>query len=602
MTGGRRQEGHSLIPERASSCCRAWRTLRLPLAAGLVCQEVTGHRSTLSKRLRISTAGVGGLFVVLFCLHASAYAADYAPGGKSSPAEANALFAGETVLKLSIEVDAQGLEILRANSSNRYTSPNRPDALATVREGTNIYRRVAIHLKGSAGSFRDVEQKPAFTLHFDEHIPTQRFHGLEKISLNNSVQDSTYMCEFLGRQIFNATSVPVPRAGHATVTFNGEPLGLYVLVEGWNKQFLKRHFPDLKGNFYEGAFRDDITATLEAKSGAEPQNRSDLDTLVRAAREPDLERRFAALDRVLDVDRFITFVAMEVLLNHWDGYSLHVNNYRIFHDRRSGKLIFMPHGLDQLFGIRRREFDPQLLPAMSGLVASALLETRAGRRLYLDRMAQLHTNTFNVPALTATVDKLEKLLAPALRSDGDSLAEFNARVPLLRQRIEDRQAEIREQLAEIGTPIFDAQGESSLAGLKFKSAMREMFRGRRARFGQQFGEANAGPMIGSWRALVLLEAGHYRYQARVRTQIEQRPVSGEAVSLRSSEGRELRRQPPKSGWVVVEHDFTLKESGYVNLIYEFGAMDGLAALDKDSLKLIRLDAKRPSTRIKPLAP
>jgi hypothetical protein len=298
----------------------------------------------------------------------------------------------------------------------------------------------------------------------------------------------------------------------------------------------------------------------------------------------------------------VTFVALEVLLNHWDGYSLHVNNYRIFHDRRSGKLIFMPHGLDQLFGIRRREFDPQLLPTMSGLVASALLETRAGRRLYLDRMAQLHTNAFNVPALTATVDKLEKLLAPALRSDGGSLAEFNARVPVLRQRIEDRRVEIREQLSEMRTPIFDAQGEASLASLKFKSAMRETFRGRRGRFSQQFGEANAGPMIGSWRALVFLDGGHYRFQARVRTQIEQRPVSGEAVSLRSSEGRELRRQPPTSGWVVVEHDFTLKESDYVNLIYEFGAMDGVAALDKDSLKLVRLDAKRGPTRIKTLAP
>ncbi|HWN97516.1 MAG TPA: CotH kinase family protein [Methylomirabilota bacterium] len=553
-------------------------------------------------RLHLSTAIIGRLLVVLLCFQSGLRAAVYAPGGKSSSAETDALFLGETVLELSIEVDAQGLETLRANSSNRYNSPNRPDALATVREGTNIYQRVAIHLKGSAGSFRDVEQKPAFTLNFDEHIPKQRFHGLEKISLNNSVQDSTYMCEFLGRQIFNATSVPVPRAGHATVTFNGEPLGLYVLVEGWNKQFLKRHFPDLKGNLYEGAFRNDITAHLEAKSGADPESRSDLDAVVSAARVPDLEQRFAAMERVLDVDRFATFVALEVLLNHWDGYSLHVNNYRIFHDRRSGKLIFMPHGMDQLFGLRRREFDPQILPTMSGLVASALLETRAGRRLYLDRMAQLHTNAFNVPALTAAVDKLEKMLVPALQSDRGSLAEFNARVPVLRQRIEDRQTEIREQLAEMRTPKFDSRGEASLAGLKFKSTMRETFRRRRDRFGQQFGEANAGRMVGSWRAVVFLEGGRYRFQARVRTQIEQRAVSTEAINLRSSEGVESRRGTPANGWVVVEHDFALKDSDYVNLIYEFGAMDGVAALDKESLKLIRLDVTRGPTRTKRPAP
>ena len=181
-----------------------------------------GHYSNLRTKPHISVTAVGRLLVVLLCLQGGLRAAVYAPGGKSPAAETDALFSGQTVLELSIEVDAQGLETLRANSSNRYNSPNRPAALATVREGTNIYKRVAIHLKGSAGSFRDVEQKPAFTLHFNENIPEQRFHGLEKISLNNSVQDSTYMCEFLGRQIFNATSVPVPRAGHATVTFNGE--------------------------------------------------------------------------------------------------------------------------------------------------------------------------------------------------------------------------------------------------------------------------------------------------------------------------------------------------------------------------------------------
>ena len=288
-----------------------------------------------------------------------------------------------------------------------------------------------------------------------------------------------------------------------------------MLLEGWNKQFLKRHFPDLKGNLYEGAFRDDITAHLEAKAGAEPESRSDLDALLQATREQDLELRFAKMDRLLDVDRFAIFMALEVLLNHWDGYCLHVNNYRIFNDHRSGKLIFMPHGMDQLFGIRRREFDPQIMPAMSGLVASALLETRAGRRLYLDRMTQLHTNVFDAPALIAAVDKLEKLLAPALQSNRGPLAEFNARVPVLRQRLEDRQVEIREQLAEMQTPKFDAKGEASLTGLNFKSAMREAFGGRRGQFNRQFGGINAGRMMGSFRAMLLLESGRYRFQARL---------------------------------------------------------------------------------------
>jgi spore coat protein H len=513
------------------------------------------------------------------------------PHTEAVPAAA-ALFAGEWVPRLEIKIDENGLNALRANTPNRHNTPDRPDARATVREGTNIYRQVAIHLKGSAGSFRELDNKPAFTLHFNEHIPSQRFHGLEKISLNNSVQDSTYMCEVLGRRIFNATSVPVPRAGHASVIFNGEPLGLYVLVEGWNKQFLKQHFADTKGNFYEGAFRDDITAWLEAKSGAEPKNRSDLDALIAASQEPDLERRFAAMQRVLDVDRFATFLALEVMLNHWDGYSLHLNNYRIFHDNRSGKLIFMPHGMDQLFGIRRREFDPQVLPAMSGLAARAFMETHAGRRLYLDRMAQLQTDVFDVPALIATMDQLTDVLRPMLQTDPGALAEFNARVPVLRQRLADRHAEIREQLADMRTPQFDARGEASLAALDFKSGFREGFNQRRRRFGQEFGGPNNDRTFGSWRAVVLLEAGQYRFQARVRARIDGSAISTNAVSLRSSEGRILRRQPAGNDWAVIEHEFALKDRDYVDLVYEWRATDGINALDKSSLKLIRsLDAR-----------
>jgi spore coat protein CotH len=101
---------------------------------------------------------------------------------------------------------------------------------------------VAIHLKGSAGSFRPVEDKPALTLNFDKFAPGQRFHGLKKIHLNNSVQDSSYLSEQISRELFLAAGVPTTRATQAKVQLNGRNLGVCVLVEGWNKQFLKRHF------------------------------------------------------------------------------------------------------------------------------------------------------------------------------------------------------------------------------------------------------------------------------------------------------------------------------------------------------------------------
>jgi spore coat protein CotH len=46
------------------------------------------------------------------------------------------------------------------------------------------------------------------------------------------------------------------------------------------------------------------------------------------------------------VDRFISFIAMEMLTSHWDGYAAAVNNFRIYHDPKTDKLVFITHGLD----------------------------------------------------------------------------------------------------------------------------------------------------------------------------------------------------------------------------------------------------------------
>src|SRR5882724_224725 len=129
-------------------------------------------------RLKLQLApSILRLFVLLLSLEMTASAT----AKKKSQDDAAVLFSGELVPELKLEIDQAGLDILRANSSNRNNAPNRPNALATVREGTNVFRGVAVHLKGSAGSFRGLDSKPAFTLHFGHTDATQRFHGLEKI-------------------------------------------------------------------------------------------------------------------------------------------------------------------------------------------------------------------------------------------------------------------------------------------------------------------------------------------------------------------------------------------------------------------------------------
>src|SRR5262249_19507883 len=128
------------------------------------------------------------------------------------PAEVTGdLFTNTAVPHLRIEVSPEGMAMLR-----RYhwewarNTESRTNVLATVREGTTTYTNVALHLKGAAGSFRPVDDNPALTLNFDKFAPGQRFHGLTKIHLNNSVQDPSYICEQINREVVLAGGVPPP--------------------------------------------------------------------------------------------------------------------------------------------------------------------------------------------------------------------------------------------------------------------------------------------------------------------------------------------------------------------------------------------------------
>src|SRR4030095_10780611 len=154
------------------------------------------------------------------------------------------------------------------------------------------YTDVAIHLKGAAGSFRPIDADPSLTLNFDKHVKGQTFHGLQRMSLNNSVQDRSFLNEQICREMFAAADVPVPRATHALVKLNGRDLGLYVLTEAFNKQFLAHHFKNPNGNLYDGGFLKDVTDELEKSSGKNPEDRSDLKRLVEAAREANTTARF----------------------------------------------------------------------------------------------------------------------------------------------------------------------------------------------------------------------------------------------------------------------------------------------------------------------
>ncbi len=501
-----------------------------------------------------------------------------ASGGAAEVAGAD-LFSGG-VRQIRIVIAPSEMESLRASSRTYVT--------ATVSEGGKVFEKVGVHLKGSTGSFRTLDTKPALTLNFERFGPGQKFHGLGKIHLNNSVEDPSYLNEWLGGELFRAAGVPAPRVAHALVELNGRKLGLYVLKEGFTEDFLALHFRRTDGNLYDTGGGHEVTDAMERNSGAGPDNHADLQALAAAAQEPDLARRWQRLGQTLDVERFVSFMAMEVMAGHRDGYCLARNNFRIYHDPAADRMIFLPHGMDNLFG----KADATLRPRMAGLVARAVLETPEGRRLQRARTQELFTNLFHVATLTNRVNERVARLRPAL--DRGAARELTAQAALVKERIARRVLDLARQLAEPepAPPAF-TNGVAGVTGWRMVDAPAGgKLDQAKSPDGRTALHIRAGPVTSaSWRATVLLEPGRYRFEGRASS------AGVRALKFGKNSGAGLRvagvavaKPQPLTGdspWTKLAVEFDAGPDG-AELICELRASAGEAWFDAESLQLTRI--------------
>jgi len=354
---------------------------------------------------------------------------------KSAPDE----FPTGSLLRLSIEIPEEGLESLR--------SDHRVYVKGTLKDGDTAYPDVGIRLKGSAGSFQPLEEKPGFTVKVNHFAPLKRFRGQRKFILNNAAQDPTYLSETLGNDLFRAAGIPAPRTAFARVSLNGRDLGLYVLLEAATRDFLAAAFGDPTGNLYEGP--GEVTEELDADTRGGASDRSDLSALAKAAEEGDLPSRLEKLGEVLDVQKFCTFLAVEVLTWHWDGYGMAANNYHLYRIPSSGRFVFFPHGTDQLFG----EPEAFIEPEWNGLVARALLETPEGKERFRERLAELRRTLLETPRIEERLKELLPVLRPAVAELGEEATRGHEEaVQDLVRRIRNRSRSVDDQLAGRAPP------------------------------------------------------------------------------------------------------------------------------------------------------
>lgn len=116
------------------------------------------------------------------------------------------------------------------------------------------YKNVAIRPKGNSslstvsGSQSD---RYSFKIEFDHYDNNTTYYGLDKLCLNNVIQDNTYMKDFLCYRMMSYMGGDAPLTSYVWITVNGEDWGLYIGAEAIEEAYAEREYGADHGQIYK---------------------------------------------------------------------------------------------------------------------------------------------------------------------------------------------------------------------------------------------------------------------------------------------------------------------------------------------------------------
>ncbi|MCI8514193.1 MAG: spore coat protein CotH [Lachnospiraceae bacterium] len=183
------------------------------------------------------------LLLAFLFLHGEAFGLQAA---SSAAGYASKLFDASAVHRIDIRMDDwEGF--LASCTEEAYVS------CAVVIDG-DIYKNAAIRAKGNT-SLSQVEaygnNRYSFKIEFDHYEDGRSYYGLDKLCLNNLIQDNTCIKDYLCYRMMGEFGVAAPLCSFVYITVNGEDFGLYLAVEGIEESFLQRNYGSGYGELYK---------------------------------------------------------------------------------------------------------------------------------------------------------------------------------------------------------------------------------------------------------------------------------------------------------------------------------------------------------------
>lgn len=238
------------------------------------------------------------------------------------------------------------------------------------------YKNVGIRAKGNT-SLSTVaslgSERYSFKIEFDHYDSTQSYHGLDKLSLNNLIQDSTMMKDYLTYTMMNEFGVRSSLCSFVFITVNGEDWGLYLAVEGVEESFLERNYgsdygelckPDSSqgendGSRFGGGFGmgssdvklQYIDDELDSYSNIWNNAKTDITEADQNRLIESLKKLSSGedIESVVDIEQVLRYFVVHNFVCNDDSYTgMMVHNYYLY--EKDGQLAMIPWDYNLGFG------------------------------------------------------------------------------------------------------------------------------------------------------------------------------------------------------------------------------------------------------------
>lgn len=391
------------------------------------------------------------------------------------------------------------------------------------------FKNVAIRGKGNTSLSQVTNDRYSYKIEFDHYTDALTYHGLDKLCLNNIIQDNTYMKDYLCYQMMQQMGVAAPLCSYAYLTVNGEDWGLYLAVEAVEESFLQRSYGSDYGELYKPDSTEMGGGNFAGGSGSadvllqyiddDPDSYSNIfDNAKTSCSEADKARLIAALKTLsgedassaVDADMVIRyFVAHNFVLN-FDSYTgSMIHNYYLY--EKGGQLQMIPWDYNLAFGGFQSSGGATALvnypidtPVSGGSIDERpmlawIFADEEYTALYHQYFAEFIAEYFDSGYFSDMMDSVKAMIAPYVQQDPTKFCtyeEFETGIDTLKAFCLLRAESISAQLSGAIGSTSDTQDEATLidAGSLQVSDMGSMGGGMGKNIGNSIGDDIGDPI------------------------------------------------------------------------------------------------------------